>query len=114
MSKSIGFEEVDVDELLESHSSELATEDLLEMENNMNDDSQEPSLAELTKQVSGKQMTECFKHADSAIRTMEENDPNETRSAKVVREIQNSLTRYKELYREGKNAARQLSLNCFI
>jgi hypothetical protein len=44
MTKSVGFEyvyETNVDELLESHSSELANEGL-EMENNMNDESQEP------------------------------------------------------------------------
>jgi hypothetical protein len=38
MAKCFGFEsvdETDMDELLESHSSELANEDLLEMENNM-------------------------------------------------------------------------------
>jgi hypothetical protein len=50
-----------VDELLESHSSELANEDLLEMENNMNDESQEPFISEPIKQLSTKQMTEFFK-----------------------------------------------------
>jgi hypothetical protein len=43
-----------------------------------------------------------------------EYDPNGARSAKVVREIQNSLACYKELYRERKNAAHLLSLDCFI
>jgi hypothetical protein len=37
-------------------------------------------------------MTQFFKHTDNVIRKIEENDPNETRSAKVAREIQNSLT----------------------
>jgi hypothetical protein len=39
-----------VDDLLESHSSELTNEDLLEMENNVNDESQEPSFADPIKQ----------------------------------------------------------------
>jgi hypothetical protein len=104
-----------VDELLEYHSPELANEDLLKMGNNMNDDSQEPLIfAEPIKQLSTKQIIEFFKHTDSAIRIIEENDPNETRSTKVAREIQNYLVCYKELYRERKNAARQLSLHCFI
>jgi hypothetical protein len=63
MAKSVGFEIVDetnVDELLESQSSELANEDLLEMENNMNDESQEPLFAEPIKQLSTKEMTESF------------------------------------------------------
>jgi hypothetical protein len=38
-----------VDELLESHSSELANEDLLEMENKMDDESQKPFFTEPTK-----------------------------------------------------------------
>jgi hypothetical protein len=45
--KSVGFEDVDetnVDEPLDYHSSELANENLLELENNMNDESQEPFL----------------------------------------------------------------------
>jgi hypothetical protein len=45
--QTVGFEDVDEtneDELLESRSSELANEDLLEMENNLNDESQEPFL----------------------------------------------------------------------
>jgi hypothetical protein len=54
MAKSVVFEDVDetnVVQLLESHSSGLANEDLLEMGNNMNDESQEPFIAELTKQI---------------------------------------------------------------
>jgi hypothetical protein len=63
MAKSIEFEDVDetnVDELIESHSSELANEDLLEMENNMNDESQEPFFVQPIKQLSAKQMTAFF------------------------------------------------------
>jgi hypothetical protein len=59
-------------------------------------------------------LTGFFKHTDIAIRIIEENDPNETISTKVAREIQNPLACYKEIYREKKNAAHQLSLNCFI
>jgi hypothetical protein len=44
-------DETNVDELLESHSSELANEDLTEMENNMNDESRELFLAESIKQL---------------------------------------------------------------
>jgi hypothetical protein len=52
MTESVGFEDVDetnVDELLESHSPELANEDFLGTENNMNDESQEPFFAEPIK-----------------------------------------------------------------
>jgi hypothetical protein len=117
MGKSVGSDDVDetsVDELLGSHSSVLNNKDLLEVENNMNDESQEPFFAESIKQLSTKQMTEVFKHMDSAIRITGKNYPNGTRSAKVEREIQNSLARYKEFYRERNNASLQLSLDCFI
>jgi hypothetical protein len=103
-----------MDELLESYSSELANEDLLEMENSMNDESEEIFFAEPIKQHSTKQMTKFFKHIDSVIRIIEESDSNETRMTRVMREIQNFLAYYKELYRERKNAARELSLDCFI
>jgi hypothetical protein len=67
MAKSDGFDEVDetnVDELLESRSSTLANEDLLEMENNMNDENQKPSFAKSIKQLSTKQMT-AFLHTST-------------------------------------------------
>jgi hypothetical protein len=60
MAKSIGFKHVNdtnVDELLESRSSELANKDLLEMENNVNDERQEPFFAEPIKQLSRKEIT---------------------------------------------------------
>jgi hypothetical protein len=60
-----GVDETNVHELLESHSSELANEDL-EIENNMND-GQEPFFDEPIKQLSTKQITEFFKRTDSAI-----------------------------------------------
>jgi translation initiation factor 2B subunit (eIF-2B alpha/beta/delta family) len=66
------------------------------MENNMNDESPEPFLAELIKQLSTKQMAEFFNHIDSAITIIEKNNPNETRSVKFAREIQNSLAGYEE------------------
>jgi RNase H-fold protein (predicted Holliday junction resolvase) len=84
------------------------------MDNNMNDEGQEPFFAEPIKQHSTKQITELFKQIDSAVRITEENYSDETRSTKVAREIQNSLVSNKELYRERKNTARQLSLLCFI
>jgi hypothetical protein len=40
-----------VDELLEFHSSELANENLIEMKNNMNDESQKPLFAEPINQL---------------------------------------------------------------
>jgi hypothetical protein len=79
VARSVGFEDVDetnVDELLESHSSELANEDLLEIENNMNDESEEPFFAEPIKQHSTKQMTEFFRQIDNPIRIIEESDPD--------------------------------------
>jgi hypothetical protein len=90
MAKSVDFEDVNetnVDDLLESHSSELANEERLEMENNMNYESQEPFFPEPIKQLQAIQMAEFFKYIDSAIRITEENDPNETRSAKIARQI---------------------------
>jgi DNA topoisomerase VI subunit B len=63
--------ETNVDEMLESSPSELANEDLLELENNTNDDSHEPFLSEPIKQLSTKQITKFFKYIDSSIRIIE-------------------------------------------
>jgi hypothetical protein len=59
-------------------------------------------------------MIKFLKHVDSAIRIIEENYSHETRSSNVAREIRTFLACYEELYIERKNAARQLSLDCFI
>jgi hypothetical protein len=58
-------------------------------------------------------MTEFSKHTDSAIRIIEENYLNETRSAKFAREIL-WLAPRNFIERERKNAARQLSQDCFV
>ena len=117
MARSVGLEDVDqanVDELLQSHLSEITNEDLLEMENDRENDKEGELSVEPIKHLSTAQLTEFFQHTDNAIKIIEENDPNTDRSAKVSREIQNSLACYKELYRERKNAARQTSLDHFL
>jgi hypothetical protein len=94
-----------VDELLQSHLSELTNEDLLEMENDRENDKEGKLSFEPIKHLSTAQLTEFFQHIDNAIKIIEENDPNTYTNAKVSREIQNSLACCKELYKERKNAA---------
>jgi hypothetical protein len=103
MARAVGFEDVEqanVDELLQSHLSELTNEDLLEMENDRENDKEGELNVEPIKHHSTAQLMEFFQHIDNAIKIIEENDPNTDRSAKVSREIQNCLACYKELYRE--------------
>jgi hypothetical protein len=115
--RAVGFEDVDeanVDEFLRSHTEELTNEDLLELEKDLNEKGDESSVVERVKLLSTKQTAEFFKHIHTAISIIDENDPNRERSAKVARDIQSSLACYKELYRERKNAAYQLTLDHFF
>jgi hypothetical protein len=72
------------------------------------------SVVEPVKLLSTKQTAEFIKHIDTAISIIDENDPNKERSAEVARDIQSSLACYKELKRERKNAAYQLTLDHFF
>jgi hypothetical protein len=106
--------EANVDEFLRSHTEELTSEDLLELENYLNEKGDESSVVEPVKLLSTKQIAEFFKHTGTAISNIDENDPNRERSSKVARDIQSSLACYKELHRERKNAAYQLTLDHFF
>jgi hypothetical protein len=107
-------DEANVDELLRSHTEELTNEDLLELEKDLNEKGDESSVVEPVKLLLTKQIAEFFKHIDTAISIIDENDPNRERSAKVARDIQSALACYKEFYGERKNAAYQLTLDHFF
>lgn len=57
------------------------------------------------KELPTKQLAELFKHFDSVIKIIEQNDPNIDRNSTVIREIHSSLPFNKELNteRERKN-----------
>jgi hypothetical protein len=110
--RAVGFE--DVDELLRSHTEELTNEDLLELEKDLNEKVMNPLLLNLLNSFRQSKLLNFFKHIDTAISIIDENDPNRERSAKVARDIQSTLACYKELYRERKNAAYQLTLDNFF
>ena len=63
MARSVGFEDVDqanVDELLQSHLSEITNEDLLEMENDRENDKEGELSVEPIKHLSTAQLTEIL------------------------------------------------------
>jgi hypothetical protein len=102
-----------VDEFLQSHTEELTND--LELKKDLNEKSDESSVVEPVKLLSTKQIAEFFKHIDTAIIIIDENDPNNReRSVKVARDIQSFLACFKELYKERKNAASQLTLDHFF
>jgi hypothetical protein len=68
MARSVGFVDVDqgsVDELLQSHLSELTIEDLLEMENGRENDKEGELNVEPIKHLSTAQLMEFFQHIDN-------------------------------------------------
>jgi hypothetical protein len=66
------------------------------------------------KHLATKQLVEFFKHNDTALGIIDDNDANRGRSAKVARGTESALACYKELYRERQKAAHQLSLHHFF
>jgi hypothetical protein len=117
MARSLGFEEAEeanVKELLQSHTEELSTEDLLELKKELSNEDYESSDVVPVKCLTTKQLVEFFKHIDIAKGIMDDNDANSERSAKVARRIESALACYKELYSERQKAARQLSLHHFF
>jgi hypothetical protein len=91
-----------VDELLRPHTEELTNDDLLELEKDLNEKGDESFVVKPVQLLLTKQTAEFFKHTDTAISIIDENDPNRERSVKVARDIQSALACYKELYRERK------------
>jgi hypothetical protein len=83
------------------------------LEKDLNEKGDEFSVVKPVQLLS-KQIAEFFKHTDTAISIIDENDPNRERGAKVARDIQSALACYKEFYRERKNAAYQLTLDHFF
>lgn len=79
----------------------------------MDNDKLEELDVESIKYISTTQLIEFFQHIGSAIKIIEKTVPNTDRSAKVSREIQNSLACYKELYREKKKAALSVESRLF-
>jgi hypothetical protein len=73
-----------------------------------------PLLLNLLNSFQQSKLLNFFKHIDTAISIIDENDPNRESSAKVARDIQSSFACYEELYRERKNAAYQLTLDHFF
>jgi hypothetical protein len=115
--RAVGFEDVDeanVDELLRPHTEELTNDYLLELEKDLNEKGDESSVVKPVQLLLTKQIAEFFKHIDTAISIIDENDPNRERRAKAARDTQSALACYKELYRERKNAAYQLTLDHFF
>jgi hypothetical protein len=61
-----------------------------------------------------KQLTEFFKHTDTAIGIIDDNDANRERSAKITRATENAMACYKKLYSKRQKAACKLSLHHFF
>jgi hypothetical protein len=78
----------------------------------VNDEDDESSDVKLVKPISSNQVT-MFKHINTAIGTIDDNDASRERTAKVTR-VTESAVAYKELYSERYKAACQLSLHHFF
>jgi hypothetical protein len=83
MVKTVGFEDADqvnVEELFQSHTEELSNENLLELKNELNDEEGESSDVKSVKHLSTKQLTEFCKHINSATGITDNNDATMDRS----------------------------------
>ncbi|XP_065436021.1 tigger transposable element-derived protein 1-like isoform X2 [Chrysemys picta bellii] len=101
----------DVDELLASHSEELTNEDLIEWEQQKVAEEEEdaPTVEETPphKVLTIKVLAEAFQHLEAAMSTFEVHDPSVERSASVNRDLYNTYSCYREIYKEKKRASVQ-------
>ncbi|XP_030435481.1 tigger transposable element-derived protein 1-like [Gopherus evgoodei] len=101
----------DVDELLASHSEELTNEDLIEWEQQKLAEEEDARTVEETpprKVLTMEVLAEAFQHLEAATSLFEEYDPNIERSASVNRDIYNTYSCYREIYKEKKRTSVQI------
>ncbi|XP_066547533.1 tigger transposable element-derived protein 1-like [Amia ocellicauda] len=109
LARTAGFDEVNeenVAELLESHREELSNEDLLELDKERE---QEESVEDERPQriLSVKGLAKAMKAMDTFLGYIDENDPNRERSAKVARNVKESIACYTEILREKQRCSVQ-------
>ncbi|CAM2096678.1 unnamed protein product [Caretta caretta] len=91
----------DADELLASHSEELANEDLIDLEQQKVAEEEEdvPTVEETPphKVLTTKVFAEAFQHLEASMSLFEEHDPNIDHSASVNRSISNMYSCNREI-----------------
>ncbi|XP_066970840.1 tigger transposable element-derived protein 1-like [Macrobrachium rosenbergii] len=93
----------DVNELLASHEEELSEEDLIQLERQMIEEVEAP-VPEPTLSVADG-LSEAFFHLEKAMALFEAEDPNMERHTKILGEVMDGLTFYRETLEEKKKQA---------
>ncbi|KAG7172014.1 Tigger transposable element-derived protein 1-like 140, partial [Homarus americanus] len=109
------FNKGNVAEVLESHSEELSTKDLLLLEQQQRVEEstgEEDNHASMTLTV--KMLSTTLDHVDSAMEVLAENDPNLNRSSSVRALVVKGILCYKELYLKRKKKVHQTTITSFF
>lgn len=117
LTHQVGFTDVDEEDVsaLLQEEDDLSNEDLLSMEDeNCVEVSEEDEEPECVKVLTGKGMSEAFQMINNALSYFENNDPDETRSGKVKREVEHVIKCYRELYNSKLKSSTQLSIKNFF
>jgi hypothetical protein len=110
----------DVTELLQFHSQDLSSEDLIEMEEQgiVEEDEGEQDVAMETAHLPAftiQKLVEAFRHIKSAVKIFETGDPNFECSLKVLEAMKNAYACYKEIYHKKEKASSvQTSLDSYF
>ena len=108
-----GFSDIEVDdieELIQSHDSELTEEELIEIvKNDKNDENDDHSDSDtsLACSLTLSKVNQCLSMANDLVDFLLKEDPVMERSLKVKHEIMHALMPYKELQRKLTNESKQ-------
>ena len=107
------MDESDVEELLDSHDKELSTEELLEIEKELENEEKEPESEEM-KKFTLKDLSSAFNNIEKALMIFEDQDINTERFTKVYRGVMAQLECYRTIYDEKKKKAIQPKIHAYF
>jgi len=113
---NLNLEEDDFINLINSHSTEMSNEDLMELEDLRKEDSfsEEQEEHEQSKQFETKKMAECLNMIENGLSGFEAQDPDAERFAKVSKAVNDAIECYSIIYEEKRRATRQTTLHQYF
>ncbi|MPC93985.1 hypothetical protein E2C01_089135 [Portunus trituberculatus] len=110
-----GFDEVDVQDPLESHAESLSNDELIKLDKASQEAEKEgDEEEEPVRGLDIKTLRECLGGIEKALETLKECDPNPARSSKVAHDVEKSVQIYQEIYDEKTRKIKQSSIYSFF
>ncbi|MPC76895.1 hypothetical protein E2C01_071330 [Portunus trituberculatus] len=109
-----GFDEVDVQDLLEIHAESLSNYELIKLDKASQEAEKEGDEEEPVRGLDIKIHRECLGGIEKALETLKESDTNPARSSKVAHDVEKSVQIYQEIYDEKTRKIKQSSIYSFF